>query len=196
MSDGTQGTAGLPWPRSAPTSGNISLRRFRDADVPMVVELSTDNYVPKTGTLPAHASEDQARAWIDRQLGRAREGKGFSFAIAIEGNPVAVGQVGLWLTGLAQGRASVGYAITPSGRGHGSAGRALNLAVQFAWTIPEVHRIEAMIEPWNSASVHTAESAGFEREGVLRSYREIAGVRRDMAMYAVIREPSPSPKRR
>ncbi|GAB3562415.1 GNAT family N-acetyltransferase [Spelaeicoccus albus] len=187
MSAGPGRTAGLPWPESAPTSGNISLRRFNDCDIPMVMELSTDDYVPKTGTLPAHATEEQARAWIDRQLSRAEHGKGFSFAIAVEGNPVAVGQVGLWLTGLAQGRASVGYAISPSARGHGTAGRALRLAVKFAWTIPELHRIEALIEPWNAASIRTAESAGFEREGVLRSYREIGGVRRDMAMFAVVR---------
>lgn len=186
MSTGTD-AAGLPWPESAPTSGNISLRRFNDGDIPMVIELSTDDYVPKTGTLPSHADDDQARAWIGRQLSRAEQGKGFSFAIAIEGNPVAVGQVGLWLTGLAQGRASVGYAITPSARGHGTAGRALKLAVQFAWTIPELHRIEALIEPWNSASIRTAEAAGFELEGVLRSYREIGGVRRDMEIYSVIR---------
>lgn len=183
---------GPPRPGSTPTSGTVSLRRFRDGDVPMVRDLSTDPYVPKTGTLPADASDEQALAWIDRQLARARNGKGFSFAVVVEDGPVAVGQVGLWLTGLAEGRASVGYAIAPGARGHGTAGAALNLAVKFAWTIPELYRVEALIEPWNVASIRTAESAGFAREGLLRSYREIGGVRRDMLMYAVIREPAPA----
>jgi RimJ/RimL family protein N-acetyltransferase len=43
------------------------------------------------------------------------------------------------------------------------------------------------IEPWNTASVRTAERAGYEREGLLRSYLEIGGQRRDMLVYAAVR---------
>jgi [ribosomal protein S5]-alanine N-acetyltransferase len=57
----------------------------------------------------------------------------------------------------------------------------------FAWTIPALHRIELYIEPWNTGSVGTAERAGFEREGLLRSHQVIGGRRRDMLLYAVIR---------
>ena len=40
----------------------------------MVQELSTDPYVPLIGTLPPHASQEEAQACIDRQLGRLAEG--------------------------------------------------------------------------------------------------------------------------
>jgi RimJ/RimL family protein N-acetyltransferase len=37
------------------------------------------------------------------------------------------------------------------------------------------------------AEVRTAERAGYEREGLLRSHQEIGGRRRDMLLYAVVR---------
>jgi hypothetical protein len=43
------------------------------------------------------------------------------------------------------------------------------------------------IEPWNAGSIGTAERAGYEREGLLRSHQEIGGRRRDMLLYASVR---------
>ena len=56
-----------------------------------------------------------------------------------------------------------------------------------AWTIPALHRVELYIEPWNTGSVRTAEKAGYQREGLLKGYQEIAGTRRDMYLYAALR---------
>jgi [ribosomal protein S5]-alanine N-acetyltransferase len=167
--------------------GQVVLREFSALDVPMVRELSTDPYVPLIGTLPANASQQEAQAYIDRQLGRLAEGIGFSFAIAEADTNRAVGGIGLWLTALDYGRATAGYSLTPSARGRGLASAALKALTSFAWTIPALHRIELYIEPWNVGSVKTAERAGYEREGLLRSHQEIGGRRRDMLLYAAIR---------
>ena len=40
------------------------------------------------------------------------------------------------------------------------------------------------VEPWNAASWRTAGSAGYQREGLLRSHQEIGGHRVDMFLYA------------
>ncbi|MEU6643216.1 GNAT family protein [Saccharomonospora sp. NPDC046836] len=73
-------------------------------------------------------------------------------------------------------------------RGRGVAGHGLAALTRFAWSIPALHRIELYIEPWNGASVRTAERAGYEREGFLRSHQEIGGERVDMLLYAAIRQ--------
>ena len=153
----------------------------------MVQELSTDPYVPLIGTLPAHASQEEARAYIDRQLGRLAEGIGLSFAIAEAATDRAVGGIGLWLQGLIHGRATVGYSVIPSARGRGLASAALTALTSYGWSIPGLHRIELYIEPWNTGSTKTAERAGYEREGLLRSHQEIGGHRRDMLVYAATR---------
>lgn len=48
--------------------------------------------------------------------------------------------------------------------------------------------VELYIEPWNTASVRTAEKAGFVREGILRSHQEIDGMRRDMLLCSAVRQ--------
>lgn len=153
----------------------------------MARELSTDDYIPTIGTLPPHASEEEASAWVQRQLGRHEEGTGFSFTIAEAATDAAVGQCGLWLSELGEGRASAGYSIAPSARGRGFAADALTALTAFGWTVPGLYRIALFIEPWNAGSIRTAERAAYTREGLLRSHQAIAGIRRDMLLYAAIR---------
>jgi RimJ/RimL family protein N-acetyltransferase len=153
----------------------------------MVRELSADPYVPQISTLAANASDQEARAWVDRQLNRFAEGIGYSFAIADAATDRALGEIGLWLADLSQGRATAGYFVIPAARARGVAASALMALTSFAWTIPVLYRIELYIEPWNTGSVRTAERVGFEREGLLRSHQEIGGRRRDMLLYAIIR---------
>lgn len=184
------------WPTRPVAYGPVVLREFSDADLLMVQELSTDPYVPLIGSLPPNASRREAQDYIDRQRGRLAEGIGFSFAIAEAGTGRGIGGIGLWLAALDQGRATAGYSVIPSARGRGVASAALTALTSFAWTIPELHRIELYIEPWNVGSIKTAERAGFKREGLLRSHQEIGGRRRDMLLYAAIRESPPVPHRR
>ena len=188
------GNAGLPspsglpaWPSTPPGAGRVVLRPFLEADVPMVVELSADPYVPLIGTLPARATEEQARDWIRRQHDRWAGGEGFSFAVVDRATGTALGQAGLWLAGIAHGRATAGYFVAPSARGSGIGAEALTALTGHAWSIAALHRVELYIEPWNAASIRTAERAGYECEGLLRSHQEIGGRRRDMLLFAALR---------
>lgn len=178
----------LSWPDSAPNHGGVMLRAFEFSDVGMVMDLATDPYVPLIGTLPARADEQQAAAWIDRQRARFEQGVGFPFVIADVRSGAAMGTTGLSLTGWQQhGRAGVGYAVAPSARGRGVAADALTALTAFGWTLQALHRLEAYIEPSNTASVRAAQRAGYQCEGLLRSHQPIGGTRRDMLLYATIR---------
>lgn len=178
----------LELPAVAPAFGDVRLRVFDVGDVDMVMDLSTDPYVPKTGSLPGDASRAEAMAYIQRQNVHIDTGNGYSFCAADRHTDAALGTVGLWLAPIAEGRARAGYSVAPRSRGSGIAGQALRALTHFAWSIPKLHRIELYIEPWNTASVRTAERAGFAYEGLLRSHQEIDGARVDMSLYAALRD--------
>lgn len=180
----------LRWPQTNPRSGAVSLRAFTSSDVSMVEELAADPYVPLIGSLPALADTAAATAWIGRQHARLAEDVGFSFCIADEQDQ-PLGFAGLWTRGLSNGRATAGYAVRPSARGRGVATHALKALTGFGWTLPDLHRIELYIEPDNLASRRTAKRAGYLHEGVLRQHQEIGGSRRDMCLYAILRETRP-----
>lgn len=99
-----------------------------------------------------------------------------------------MGHCGLWLTELASGRGTAGYSIVQSARGRGLAAQALTALTEFGWTVPGLMRISLYIEPWNQASIRTAEKSGYTHRGLLRSHQEIAGERRDMLLYTALRE--------
>lgn len=175
------------WPATPPAHGSVVLREFSDEDLHLAFELAEDPYIPQIGSLPAEPTTQEAQAWIDRQRGRHAEGVGWSFAIAHAESGTAVGAIGLWLRNLSAGRASVGYSVAPAHRGRGFATDALRAVTTFAWTVRVLHRVELYVETWNTGSIHVAEAAGYQREGLLRSYQEIGGTRRDMLLYATIR---------
>ncbi|SDG44382.1 GNAT family N-acetyltransferase [Klenkia brasiliensis] len=175
-----------PWPAEPPSCGAVVLRPFRDDDLGAVRDLATDPYVPLIGSLPAHADDEQARAWIGRQHDRWTTAAGFSFAVAGPDDGM-VGTAGLHLAELAQGRATAGYAVLPSQRGHGYAAAALTALTAFAWTVEGLHRVALLIEPWNTASVRTAERAGHRQEGLLREHTQIGGTERDMLVFSASR---------
>ncbi|WP_406280322.1 GNAT family N-acetyltransferase [Nocardia sp. NBC_00881] len=176
-----------PWPDDPPTWGSIVLREYTDHDSHLAAELAQDPYIPLIGSLPESPTPNQALEWVRRQRGRHAEGIGLAFAIADTETGTAVGSVGLWLKDLQDGRASAGYSVAPHRRGRGIASSAMRALTTFAWTIPALHRIELHIEPWNASSIHVAETAGYLREGLLRSHQAIGGTRRDMLLYATTR---------
>jgi RimJ/RimL family protein N-acetyltransferase len=176
------------WPAAGLVSGNVTLRSFRQDDIRMALELSQDPYIPAIGTLPLNATADQAQQWVQRQQTRHTEGAGFSFAIVDGAEGSCAGFIGLWVREMPAGRAKIGYGIAPPFRSRRLATDALRAVTDFAWTIPQLYRTELYIEPWNKASIRTAERAGYICEGLLRSHQEIRGERRDMLLYSNLRD--------
>jgi ribosomal-protein-alanine N-acetyltransferase len=165
-------------------AGPFRLRPFMLSDLDVVREAATDSLIPLITTVPAIFTEDEGRSFIERQWSRAGQGTGYSFAIADAVTDRAVGQAGLWLRNISEGRASVGYWVVPSGRGRRAATFALGALAWWAQHELQIPRLELYVEPWNTASIRAAERVGFQREGLLRSWQEVGGERKDMFMYA------------
>ncbi len=74
---------------------------------------------------------------------------------------------------------------------------AVRTLVVHAFETMRLHRIEAACIPGNVRSIRVLEKAGFEREGLLRSYLRINGVWQDHYIYARIAgDPGPASTRR
>jgi ribosomal-protein-alanine N-acetyltransferase len=170
-------------------SASVVLRPFTMADLALVRQAAEDPYIPTITSLPATYSEAEGQAFIARQLERALGGHGYPFVIAEAADPVVgVGSVGLWLREIESGRASIGYWLVPAARGKKLAEAAVRLLSDFAFDVLAIPRLHLFVEPWNSASLRTAERAGFHREGILRGWERIDDVQRDAICFALLRE--------
>ncbi|WP_246052824.1 GNAT family N-acetyltransferase [Actinocorallia herbida] len=165
--------------------GERVLREWAYGDAEVLREAAEDPYIPVITTVPREWSEEAGRAFVERQFRRAEDGTGYPFAIVDERGRT-VGHVGVWIRDLDLGRVSIGYWVVASARGSGIAAAAVGTLAEWAGAHLGAARVELHIEPWNAGSVRTAEKAGFTCEGLLRSWGEVGGERRDMLMFARI----------
>lgn len=82
--------------------------------------------------------------------------------------------------------AQIGYWMGERYAGKGYMLDALRVLLDHAFGVMRLHRIEAACIPGNMRSIRVLEKAGFEREGLLRSYLRINGVWQDHYLYALI----------
>lgn len=168
-------------------AGKFVLRAWTANDIDLVAEAASDPLIPLIASVPKIFTLIAGHAFIERQWDRSQSGAGFSFVIADKESDQPLGSIGLWLDDIDQGRASTGYWLGASARGRRAA--ASSLAALAGWALDELRipRLELYVEPWNAASIKTAEAAGFEREGLLRSWREVGDERKDMCSYSRVR---------
>lgn len=170
-------------------SGPVLLRPFAPSDLPLIRQAATDPYIPAITSVPSAYSDDEGRAFIERQHSRATDGHGYPFVIAEGVDPGrGLGGLGLWLQEIGDGRASIGYWIAPFARGKKLAGWALRGVVTFAFEVLCIPRLHLFIEPWNLASQATAEFAGFVQEALLHGWVRIHDEQHDAYAYSLLRQ--------
>lgn len=89
--------------------------------------------------------------------------------------------------GVAQS-AQIGYWMGEEHAGKGYMGAAIRLMLDHGFGVMRLNRIEAACIPENERSIRVLEKAGFQREGLLRSYLRINGAWRDHILYAITAE--------
>jgi [ribosomal protein S5]-alanine N-acetyltransferase len=141
------------------------------------------------------ADELERGAWRQR-LARYRsdfaQGSSVAFFIFETGAGKLVG--GITLANIRHGVAQsgqIGYWIGEQFAGQGFMLEALGLVSRFAFDTLRLHRIEAACIPDNKRSIRVLEKAGFQREGLLRSYLRINGIWQDHYLYARIEDDPP-----
>lgn len=84
--------------------------------------------------------------------------------------------------------AYLGYYLFENFTCKGLMTEALNLAIKFAFDDLKLHRLEANIQPHNSASINLVKRCGFTKEGFSRKYLMIDGKWCDHERWAIIEE--------
>ena len=166
-------------------SERVTLRPWGEDDLDFVLSVVSDPLIPLISEVPSAPDVDGARAFIAAQSDRYRTGNGWAWAITSPSG-VAIGYVGaLWIAQPA-GRASIGYWTHADNRRGGVTSEAVTAVADWLLADGDVARLEAFIEPWNVGSIRVAERAGFEREGLMKSFAPLNGERRDAYLFARI----------
>ena len=157
------------------------LRPFREDDFGSAFDLQLDaaascwvSALPATDGAGVEAFYDACR----------REGSLLHLVIADLRDDRYLGEVMLALT--EHGVGEVGCCVVPAQRGRGIAAEALRTLTDWSFATVGLGRVQVFVATGNAAALRLAGSAGFQREGVLRSYWEIEGTRVDAVVLARI----------
>ncbi|WP_173931066.1 GNAT family protein [Chelativorans sp. Marseille-P2723] len=140
---------------------------------------------------PKWAVDELSRHSFRLRVRKAREeldrGTAVSFFLFHQQTERLVGgiTIGNIRMGVAQS-AHIGYWMGERYAGRGLMHDALRLVIPFAFDSLRLHRLEAACIPTNNRSIRLLEKAGFQREGLLRSYLRINGTWQDHLLYALI----------
>jgi RimJ/RimL family protein N-acetyltransferase len=168
--------------------GVVTLREWRSDDRDPLVEMANDEAIRRWTRVPSPYTARDADEWFALTRTTRAAGHQASFAVVAAGDGELLGSIDLRRNPADPAIAELGYMVGPRARRRGVATEAVELLTGWAFDMLGVERIEILIDPRNEASQKVAEAAGYEREGVLRSYRPSRnGGRLDLAMYSRLR---------
>ena len=168
-------------------TSRVVLRWISEDDVDSLYEIFSDPHVMRYwSTVPL--ANREAAAELQREIA---EGNGseqmLKWGIALRDSNIVIGTTTLFNLSLENGRAELGYAMAHAYWGKGYMNEALNALVLHAFEVMELRRLEADVDPRNTASIHTLERLGFQREGFLRERWHVNGEIQDALFYGLLR---------
>lgn len=113
------------------------------------------------------------------------------FVVLDTDNGELLGMVSWHATGYGRGvncaAWNIGIGLLPSARGKGAGTIAQRLLVEHLFATTELDRVEAGTDVDNVAERRALEKAGFHHDGVMRGAQLRGGIRRDLAVYGILR---------
>jgi RimJ/RimL family protein N-acetyltransferase len=178
----------LPFPDPPLDDGVVALRPWRAGDAAVKASWGRDPTIVRWSGVPAGYTEAAARDYA-RWLEQLRlEGRMLGLAIVDASSGAVLGSCDIRRPDPDDpALGEVGYLLGSEARGRGAATRAMRMLVGWGFRELGMRRVQALVHPDNPASAAVLERLGFEREGLLRSYRPGG---EDRIMFAVYSNPA------
>jgi RimJ/RimL family protein N-acetyltransferase len=166
------------------TDGVASLRPWRDSDLGEAVEICQDAEIVRWTRVPSPYREEDGRQFLEQAQRSFEEGTAYAFAVVESPDGALIGSISVTI--VAGGVGEVGYFVRAGLRRKGIGKRAVRLISRWAFEDLGLARLQITVLSGNTASQRLAESSGYLREGVLRSWVEIKGTRVDSVMHSLL----------
>jgi RimJ/RimL family protein N-acetyltransferase len=162
----------------------VSLRGWRDSDVPGIARMFQDPEAVRWTRAPSPYRERDAIEWLASLPALVRRGEALPLAVTNAHDGALVGSIDIRMRG--ESRGELGYVVAEWARRRGVGSRALTIYSRWAFESLRLARLELLVQPGNEASLSLADRVGFRREGLLRSHSLIRGERKDMVMLSLL----------
>jgi len=146
----------------------LVLREIRAEDKPALLALWGDPLVARYLDGPVLQTLDEVQEIVDWAVGIRERGHGIRWAITLKDEDPVIGTCGYHIWQRGNSRVETGYDLASAYWRQGIMREALRAMFAFGFEKMALHRIEAMVDPRNEASLGLLANLGFTREGTLR----------------------------
>ena len=169
------------------TTERLILRWLDESDAAAQYAIYSDPVAMRYWSCPAWTEMDQAHDNIAQSIDAYSTGSGLRLAIALRDTGEMIGNFNLYAFSESNRRCDVGYALNRSHWGQGYLGEAMSAALDYAFTVLDLNRIEADIDPRNEASAKLLERKCFKKEGYMPERWIVNGEICDTVFYGLLR---------
>ena len=162
------------------------MREWRAEDVPAMAAMLDEPAIVRWTRVPSPYTERDGLDFVSNGDAERERGEGINLAIVGAEDDALLGSISLRIATWADLRAQLGYLMGAHARGRGVMPRAIRLVTRWGLETLGLERIEILVHPDNVSSQRAAEKAGFQREGVLRSYTRVKDQRFDMIAFSML----------
>ena len=164
----------------------LTLRELANTDAPDFFALRANPDIMRFIPRPLAQTVEEAGLLI-QSIGEAiRKNDSITWAITRTPNKTVIGTIGYVRMAKEHYRAEVGYLLSADYQGVGIMQEALTAVVGYGFRVMNLHSIEAIIDPRNTASAKVLEKAGFIREGWFKENQFVGGQFRDSVYYSLL----------
>lgn len=176
-----------PFDRVRLDTARLQLRPLIAGDAAALVDIFGDPQVMRYWSTPPWTSLAQAEALIAADRTELPAGQHLRLALLPRDGERVIGTCSLFNFNAGCRRAEIGYALARAAWGRGLMHEALVALVGWAFDDLQLHRLEADIDPRNTASAASLVRLGFAKEGHLRECWIVDGEVSDSVLFGLLR---------
>lgn len=168
------------------SSARLLLRQPTRADADAVLRVFSDQEVVRYYNVDLMVSRDDAVSLIEGRRRRYETGYGIRWGIYLRDSGLYVGSCGFEVLHRPWRYGEIGYELGREHWGNGYMTEALRTIIRYGFTQLELHRVEAQVEPENTASKAVLLRIGFKEEGIARDRGYWRRQYHDLAQFGLI----------
>ncbi|MEZ4864125.1 MAG: GNAT family N-acetyltransferase [Caldilineaceae bacterium] len=169
-------------------SPRLIIRHFQATDLPAFLALRSDPELARYQSWETY-NELCAQAFIT-EMSNAQPGSPgtwFQFAVALRTNNTLIGDMALHIKADDPRLGEIGYTLSRQYQGQGLAGEAVTALLNYLFRELQLHRVSAICDVRNHASIRLLERLGLRREGHTLQAFWNHGEWVDEYLYAILR---------
>jgi ribosomal-protein-alanine N-acetyltransferase len=168
-------------------SKRLRLRQFEDRDLGGLHACFGDPEAMRYWNFPPCETEAESARWLGILAKNSSPYQFLAWAVADRRSDRCIGMVNYHHREQNNRRLEVGYILAPPHQGRGLMTEAMQALLDYCFEELSVRRVQALINPDNTASIRLAERLGFRCEGgPLRDYWRIGDSYASVMMYGLI----------